>query len=428
MRVAAHRLCGTRQPSFFCIIEKQPTYLTQVIDQRRELMNVLISGVGIAGPTLAFWLRKYGFSPTLVESAPALRTAGYVIDFWGLGYDIAEKMGLLPDIKRIGYTMQEMRIVDDSGRRMSGFDVQVIRELTEGRYITLGRSDLSKLIYDRIGGSCEVIFGDSIRNLREADGKVNVAFERGAERQFDLVIGADGLHSQVRKLAFGPQGRYEKDLDYRVAAFDTTAYRPRDEAVYIVHSAPGRQVGRFTLHDDRMLFLFIFHRGEPDEQVLEAQKKILRKTFEGDGWELPQILAALDRCKDLYYDRVSQIRMDAWSHGRVGLIGDAAFCVSLLAGQGSALAMTAAYVLAGELAMSREQPQEAFRRYEERLRPFIEGKQRAAERFATAFVPRTAFGLFFRNQVLKTFRVPAIARIAIGRDIRDQLALPRYDL
>ena len=161
---------------------------------------------------------------------------------------------------------------------------------------------------------------------------------------------------------------------------------------------------------------------------VEAQKAILRKAFEGDGWELPRILAALDTCDELYFDRVSQIRMDTWSHRRVALVGDAGFCVSLLAGQGSALAMAAAYVLAGELATSQGRPQEAFHRYEERLRPFIHAKQQAAERFAAAFVPRTQLGVFFRNQVIKTFRVPAIAKIAIGRDIRDQLQLPHYHL
>jgi 2-polyprenyl-6-methoxyphenol hydroxylase-like FAD-dependent oxidoreductase len=307
--------------------------------------------------------------------------------------------------------------------------VQVFRQLTGGRYITLGRSDLSKLIYDQISRSCEIIFGDSITSLHEVDDAVHVEFERGAERRFDLVIGADGLHSRVRKLVFGPQDRYEKDLGYRVAAFETAGYRPRDELVYIIHGAPGRQVGRFTLRNDRTLFLFIFRgRGEPEEHGVVAQKAILRKTFAGDGWELPQILAALDTCNDLYFDRVSQIRMDAWSHGRVALVGDAAFCVSLLAGQGSALAMTAAYVLAGELATSQDRPQEAFRRYEERLRPFIQAKQQAAERFAPALVPRTRPGVFFRNQVIKAFRVPTIARIAIGRDIRDQLELPRYHL
>ena len=392
-------------------------------------MNALISGVGIAGPTLAFWLQKYGIAPTLVELAPALRTGGYVIDFWGLGYDIAEKMGLLPDIARIGYHMQELRIVDDSGRRLSGFGVQVFRELTRGRYVTLGRSDLSKLIYDRISGSCEIIFGDSITGLREADGEVQVEFEHGGERRFDVVIGADGLHSRVRKLVFGPQDRYEKDLGYRVAAFETAGYRPRDKLVYVIHSAPGRQVGRFTLHNDRTLFLFIFAGGgESEAHGVAAQKATLRKAFEGDGWELPGILAALDTCNDLYFDRVSQTRMDAWSHGRVALVGDAAFCVSLLAGQGSALAMTAAYVLAGELATSHDRPEEAFRRYEERLRHFIHTKQQAAERFAAAFVPRTRLGVFFRNQAIKTFRVPAIARIAIGRDIRDQFELPHYRL
>jgi 2-polyprenyl-6-methoxyphenol hydroxylase-like FAD-dependent oxidoreductase len=392
-------------------------------------MNVLISGAGIAGPTLAFWLRKYGFAPTLVECAPALRTGGYVIDFWGLGYDIAEKMGLLPDIARLGYHMQELRIVDGHGRRLSGFGVRLFRELTGGRYITLGRTDLSKLIYDRISGSCEIIFGDSITSLREAHGEVHVEFEHGGERHFDLVIGADGLHSRVRELVFGPQDRYEKDLGYRVAAFEIGWYQLRNELVYLVHSAPERQVGRFSLHNDQTLFLFIFDGGdEPQAHGAAAQKAILRKRFAGDGWELPRILAALDTCTELYFDRVSQIHMGGWSQGRIALVGDAGFCVSLLAGQGSALAMTAAYVLAGELATLPDRPQEAFRRYEARLRPFIHAKQRAAERFAAAFVPRTRRGVFFRNQVIKAFQVPAIAKIAIGRDIRDQLQLPRYHL
>jgi len=393
-------------------------------------VNALISGVGIAGATLAFWLHKYGIEPTLVELAPALRSSGYVIDFWGLGYDIAEKMGLLPDITRIGYHTQELRIVDEDGRRLSGFGVQLFRELTGGRYVTIGRGDLSKLICDQISGSCEIVFGDSIAGLRETGGEVHVQFEHGAERRFDLVIGADGLHSRVRKLVFGPQDRYEKDLGYRVAAFETTGYRRRDELVYIVHSAPGRQVGRLALHDGQTLFLFIFASGsEPEAHRVAAQKAMLRKAFQGDGWELPRILTALDTCDDLYFDRVSQIRMAAWSRGRIALVGDAAFCVSLLAGQGSALAMTAAYVLPGELATLQHQPQEAFRRYEERLRPFIDRKQRAAERFASAFVPRTQLGIFFRNQVMKSFRIPAVARIAIGRDIRDdQFELPRYHL
>jgi len=298
-------------------------------------VDVLISGAGIAGPTLAFWLTKYGFAATLVENAPALRTGGYVIDFWGHGYDLAEKMGLLPDIAHIGYRVHDLRIVNDQGRRLSGFGVEVFRELTNGRYITLGRSDLSKLIYDRISASCEIIFGDSITGLHAVDEAVHVEFEHARERRFDLVIGADGLHSRVRKLAFGPQDRYEKDLGYRVAAFETAGYRPRNELVYIIHGAPGRQVGRFALHNDRTLFVFIFGGGaEPEAHGVAAQKAILRKMFAGDAWEVPRILTALDSCNDLYFDRVSQIRMDTWSQGRIALVGDAGFCVSLLAGSG----------------------------------------------------------------------------------------------
>src|SRR5262249_4837382 len=153
------------------------------------------------------------------------------------------------------------------------------------------------------------------------------------------------LHSNVRRRAFGPQDRFEKDLGYRVAAFEVRGYRPRDEEVYVLYCAPGRMLGRFALHDDRTLFLFVFAADPaafPANLDLSAQKAILRARF-GDGvWECASILSELDRSPDLYFDRVSQIRMDRWSRGRVALVGDAAFCVSLMAGQGSALAMTAA--------------------------------------------------------------------------------------
>ena len=161
--------------------------------------TVLISGAGIAGPTLAFWLNAAGFESTLIEHAPALRTGGYVIDFWGLGYDIAERMGLAAEIDRIGYHMREMRIVDDRGGRVTGFGTKVFRELTGGRFVTLGRSELSRLLFDKIKGTTEVIFGDEIVGLQEHADRVQVQFKHAGERRFDLVIGADGLHSNVRE-------------------------------------------------------------------------------------------------------------------------------------------------------------------------------------------------------------------------------------
>jgi 2-polyprenyl-6-methoxyphenol hydroxylase-like FAD-dependent oxidoreductase len=193
--------------------------------------SVLISGIGVAGPTLAYWLGKSGFRPTLIEHAPQLRTGGYVIDFWGLGYDIAERMELIEDINRIGYHASEMRIVDDRGKRVTGFGTKVFRELTNGRFVTLGRSALSGLLFEKAKGSTEVIFDDEIVGLQEQAGYVQVQFKHSGERQFDLVIGADGLHSGVRSLAFGPQDQFEKQLGYGVAAFEVHGYRPRDEDV-----------------------------------------------------------------------------------------------------------------------------------------------------------------------------------------------------
>ncbi|MGO8840432.1 MAG: FAD-binding domain [Methyloceanibacter sp.] len=391
--------------------------------------TVLISGAGIGGPTLAFWLKAAGFEPTLIEHAPALRAGGYVIDFWGLGYDIAERMGLADDIDRIGYHMREMRIVDDLGERVTGFGTKIFHELTGGRFVTLGRSDLSRLLFEKIKGTTEIIFGNEIVGLQEHTDCVQVQFKHAGERRFDLVIGADGLHSNVRRLVFGPEDRFEKQLGYMIAAFEVRRYRPRDEDVYVIYSKPGRMLGRFALHDDRTLFLFVFAADvDPLPAMLDlpAQKAMLRESFGEGKWECTRILAELDRTQDLYFDHVSQIRTNSWSRGRVALAGDAAFCVSLMAGQGSALAMTAAYVLAGELAKASGQHEVAFGKYEELLRAYIEMKQRGAERFAAAFAPKTRWGLFLRNQVIKAFAIPGLARLAFGRDLIDTLQLPDY--
>jgi 2-polyprenyl-6-methoxyphenol hydroxylase-like FAD-dependent oxidoreductase len=393
--------------------------------------TVLVCGAGIAGPTLAYWLKRGGFAPTILERAPALRSSGYVIDFWGLGYDIAEKMGLLPGLLREGYHVKELRIVDAHGKRVSGFGTKVFDELTGGRFVSIRRSDLSQLIFAKIADDCEVLFGDTIKAINQEENGTRVTFESGKERRFDLVIGADGLHSTVRKLVFGLQENYEKYLGYMVAAFEIPDYRPRDENVYVIYERPGRQVGRFTLRGDRTLFLFVLARAV-DHQLLYphdvcAQKAYLRDAFAKDEWELPQILAALDNCAELYFDRVSQIRIDSWSRGRVGLIGDAAFCVSLLAGQGSALSMTAAYLLAEELGRANGDYEVAFPRYEELLRPYIVGKQKAAMRFASSFAPKTQLGLTIRHVAMNAFRMPTIAKFAIGRDlVADQIKLPQY--
>jgi 2-polyprenyl-6-methoxyphenol hydroxylase-like FAD-dependent oxidoreductase len=393
-------------------------------------MRILISGLGVAGPTLAYWLSRHGFEPVIVEQAPRLRVGGYIVDFWGKGYEVAERMGLLPQLEARGYFVREVRLVDGSGRRVGGFFADVFRRATDGRFVSLPRGELSAAIHGAIDGKVEILFGDSITGLDERDGGVTVRFARSSPvREFDLVVGADGLHSQVRRLRFGAEETFEVPLGYKVGAFEAQGYAPRDEDVYVSYSEPGRQVARFALRGDRTLFLFVFHDPSPElprEDDTDAQKAVLHRQFGSSGWECPRILAALDACDELYFDRVSQIRMESWTQGRVALVGDAAWCPSLLAGEGSALAMIGAYVLAGELRRAEGDWRAAFAEYERRLGSFVSEKQRAAARFATSFAPRTAFGVAVRNLVTHAFAVGPIADLFLGKALRDEIHLPDY--
>ena len=394
-------------------------------------MKVLISGAGIAGPTLAYWLAHYGLKPTIIEAAPRLRTGGYIIDFWGAGFDIADRMGLLAEISSRGYLVREVRVVNQSGKRVAGFPVDAFSRMTRGRFVSLPRTELASAIFGKIEGQVETIFGDSVERIDQTESGVQVTFERGGAREFDLVVGADGLHSYVRELAFGEESRFEKYLGYKVAAFEVKGYRPRDELVYVMYTQVNQQLARFAMRGDRTMFLFIFKDDDPTgTDNIQAQKALLRKRFGTSGWECPQILDALDTTNDLYFDRVSQIRMDSrpglWTRERVTLVGDAASCVSLLAGQGTALAMVAAYILAGELHRANGAYAQAFRRYQDLFGPFVFKKQKAALRFAGAFAPKSKFALFLRNQIFKLLAIPWIADLAGGRDLADNIALPDY--
>jgi 2-polyprenyl-6-methoxyphenol hydroxylase-like FAD-dependent oxidoreductase len=391
-------------------------------------MKVLISGAGIAGPTLAYWLAHHGFTPTLIEQSPRLRTGGYVIDFWGAGFEIARRMGLMPVLSRAGYPVREVRVVDARGRRISGFPAAVFAQAVGTGFTSVPRGDLAAAIYDALGGGIETIFGDTVTRIDQTAEHACVTFGRHAPRCFDLVVGADGLHSRVRALAFGPEPLFERYLGIKVAAFEAEGYRPRDELVYLMYTRVGQEISRFSMRNDRTMFLFTFADPNPAmPRDLAAQKAVLRQRFGKTGWESERILDALDAAPDLYFDRVSQIEMDgSWANRRVALIGDAASCVSLLGGQGSAMAMTAAYILAGELRRAGGRHELAFARYQQLFGPFAAGKQRAARRLAGAFAPSSKASLFLRNQLFRLTAHPWLARLLAGRAFTDRLDLPNY--
>ncbi|QLL05928.1 FAD-binding domain [Mycobacterium vicinigordonae] len=392
-------------------------------------MKVAISGAGVAGPALAYWLHRIGHEPTLIEHAQQLRTGGYVIDFWGVGYRIAKRMGLEATIRDAGYQVQSVRSVGPDGQIEADLGLDGLRRAVGGELTSLARGDLAAIIYATIGGGVETIFGDTITEIGQQTDGVELSFAHAGARTFDLLIGADGLHSNVRRLMSGPDSQPAHYLGCLVAACVVEGYRPRDELVYVTYSRPGRSVGRFTLRDDRTMFLFVFR--SPDSNLpeeLEARKSLLWREFGDSGWECKQILAAVDAAEDLYFDVVSQIRLNRWWHGRVALLGDAAGCVSLLAGEGTGLAIAEAYVLAGELLAAQGDHQRAFQAYQTRMRPIVKARQASAQQLIPVFATKTQLGIRFRHLVMRAMNFDPLGEFLVSRSLRDNIDLPDYPM
>jgi 2-polyprenyl-6-methoxyphenol hydroxylase-like FAD-dependent oxidoreductase len=315
--------------------------------------------------------------------------------------------------------------VSSRGKVKADVDVNVFRRMIGDDFTSLPRGDLAAAIYTTIEDKVEAVFGDSVATVDEHGDGIRLTFARSAPRDFDLLIGADGLHSNIRHLVFGPEAIFEHYLGCKVAACVVNGYRPRDDLVYVTYSTPGRQLARFALRGDRTMFLFIF-RAEHGSTDMPPEDQ-LRNHFGDVGWESRDILAALDDADDLYFDVVSQIRMDRWSRGRVQLIGDAAGCISLLGGEGTGLAIAEAYMLAGELLRAGTDYRRAFDAYEARMRPFIRTKQANAVKYIPFFATRTRFGLWFRNLAMRTMNFGPLATLFAG-SVRDDFELPEYGI
>jgi len=386
--------------------------------------RILISGAGIAGLTLAYWLHKSGFIPTVVEHYPKLREGGYLIDFFGVGIDVAEKMEIIPDLEKHHIPIREMTFVGDRGQRLGGLRADKIRKLVNNRAYNFLRSDLAKVIYSKVAKDVEVIFGSSITGIEQKESQVNVTFSNCAPRSFDLVIGADGLHSNVRKLLFGDESNFVKYLGYYTASYSFRNYQIKEDE-FLSFTVPGKQVALYTVKE-RQLAFFLFSQGwkfENGSSFNQDKKWILQNEFGKLGWECKDILYWMNLVEDFYFDEVSQVKLPRWSQGRVALVGDACGCPSLLSGQGSTLAMTGAYVLANELKRSQGDFQKAFEEYERTMRPFIESKQELAQQFASSFLPRNQLGLWLRNTFTNLMFMPFVSKWFVNKFMTDKFSL-----
>ncbi|HEX4296860.1 MAG TPA: FAD-binding domain [Devosia sp.] len=393
------------------------------------MARMLISGAGIAGCCLAWWLQKDGAEVTLVEQAPEPRRGGYVLDFWGLGYKVAEKMGLLAGLRQHDLEVEQFRIVDRSGRRISGIDQGALQGLTGGRIMSLQRSAVAAALYEAVRDRVDIRFDDGVAGIEDGPQGVDVQFRAGGAARFDLVFGADGLHSAVRAAAFGAEESFERFVGYYVAAFTTTGYPHRDPHAYVTYGEPGRQIWRITIENDATVFLLVFAEADPNAVPMHdtaRQKDVLARRYADCGWETKEVLGALETATDLYFDRVSQIVMPRWTSGRIALLGDACACPSLLAGEGSSMAMAEAYTLAGELHAAPGDHLRAFAAYEQRLRPYVERKQKAARGFAASFVPTSAIGLWLRNFSIDAVGRLGLTRMLFGAQLNDDLQLGDY--
>ena len=334
--------------------------------------DILISGASVAGPALAYWLSRYGFRPTVVERAPQLRSGGYAVDFRGAAHlGVLAKMGILDQVKERQTHLRSTTYVDSEGRPVASMPAEIFAGDVE-----ILRGDLGQVLYDATRNDTEYIFGDSIVSLEsQADG-VLVGFENAAPRSFCLVVGADGLHSNVRRLTYGEEARFVRDLGYYVSIFTVPNTFGLDHSG-LLHSVPGRTASVFSAGEQAIAQ---FYFSAPASSA--PPRQILADAFAGVGWLVPELLDAMATAPDFYFDSVSQVQLDRWSAGRVALIGDAA-CAAGPGGNGTGNAIVAAYVLAGELAAGDYRS--AFARYEQLLRPYVARGQKQA-RGGTAFL------------------------------------------
>jgi 2-polyprenyl-6-methoxyphenol hydroxylase-like FAD-dependent oxidoreductase len=358
--------------------------------------TALISGAGVAGPTLAFWLARGGWDVTVVERSGDLRSSGAPVDVRGEASDVVERMGVLPDLRAAGTIAKHLRIVDAGGRSIARIPLDGVQG-ADGRWVELPRGELATLLYKAARDDAAFVFDDGITALeQDADG-VNATFERGAPRRFDVVIGADGLHSAVRRLTFGPDADVLRHMGLYIATvfFDEEPDPAGDVVIYnrpgralAVHPGVGRPGAALMFRSPQIAGF--------DHRDMAQHKRLVTAAFAGGGWRTPEVLERVYETDDLYFDAAAAVKLPSWTSGRIALLGDSSAAASFL-GDGSSLAIVGADTLAAELVASPGDPVAALRRYEERHRRRTDPVQRQADLGGRLMIPATGAGIAVRN-------------------------------
>lgn len=387
--------------------------------------TVLISGASIAGPTLAFWLRRHGLRPVVVERADGLRLGGQNVDVRGPGREVARRMGIEDEIRAATTGERGVRFVDRDDVTKAAFPAGTSDSDGFTAELEVLRGDLARILYEQTRATTEYVFGDSITGLREHDDRITASFAKGEDRDFDVVIAADGIRSRTRGLVFGDEVEIKELGLY--TAYLTIPRAPSDSAWARWYNAPGCR--SMTLRPDnvgttRATLSFMGRPRGYERLEFKEQKQILRRVFGDAGWEAPRVLAALDESEDMYFEATGQVRAPQWSRGRFALVGDAGYCASPISGKGTSLALAGAYVLAGELGRHADH-RAAFAAYEALMRPYVEQAQELPPGAPRIAHPKTRLGVTAFNTAV--WVASQIAKTGLARKLASE-SVPRIEL
>lgn len=334
--------------------------------------RILISGAGIAGFTLAYWLKQRGFSPTIIEKHPHVRGGGYKVDVRGTALEVAKRMGIYQDLLEANVNLVRSKFVS-SDQKVFEFDGDILGHSSEGE-IEINRWDLAQILSEKIG-EIEVIYGDSITKIEEK----LVHFEQMEPQEFDIVIGADGQYSNVRRLVFGEDSKFLRRYGIQFCVFPIPNIFEL-ERCEIVYFDKGKLATAYAVGDHS--YACLAFKSEEEALSVDNLKAVFEKEFQGLGWEIPLLISLMKESNDCYFNSIAQVRMSCWSKGRVALVGDAAHSVQAM---GTSLAMVGAYVLAREIDESDVDYTLAFDKYEKTMRNLVEASQNLAEANQQAF-------------------------------------------